>query len=54
MTIDLSTARPHVLHDLRIACLNTYNMKAISLHYDITEQLSDLMVIAICIGMIDK
>jgi len=30
------------LHDLRIACLNTYyNMKAISLHYNITDQLSD-------------
>ena len=44
------------LHDLRIACLNTYyNVKAISLRYNITDQLSDLvMVIAICIGMIDK
>ena len=30
------------LHDLHIACLNTYyNMKAISLHYNITDQLSD-------------
>jgi len=30
------------LHDLRIACLKTYyNMKAISLHYNITDQLSD-------------
>ena len=30
------------LHDLRIACLNTYyNMKAISFHYNITDQLSD-------------
>jgi len=30
------------LHDLRIASLNTYyNMKAISLHYDITDQLAD-------------
>ena len=30
------------LHDLRIASLNTlYNMKAISLHYNITDQLSD-------------
>ena len=30
------------LHDLRIACLNTYyNMKAISLQYNITDQLSD-------------
>ena len=30
------------IHDLRIAYLNTYhNMKAISLHYNITDQLSD-------------
>jgi len=30
------------LHDLRIDCLNTYyNIKAISLHYTITDQLSD-------------
>ena len=30
------------LHDLRIDCLNTYyKMKAISLHYNITDQLSD-------------
>jgi len=44
------------LYDLRIACLHTfYNMKAISLHYNITDQLSDyVMVIAICIGMTDK
>ena len=43
-------------HDLRIACLNTYyNMKAISPHYNITDHVSDkVMVIAICIGMIDK
>jgi len=44
------------LYDLRIDCLNTYyNMKAISLHYNITDQLSDqVIVIAISIGMIDK
>jgi len=43
------------LHDLRIACLNTYyNMKAISINYNITEQVLDnVMVIAIYIGMID-
>jgi len=36
------TFRQPGLHDLRIACLNTYyNMKAISLHYSITDQLSD-------------
>ena len=29
-------------HDLRIACLDTYyNMKAISIYYNITNQLSD-------------
>ena len=57
LEIDLSTARPRPgLHDLRIACLTTYyNMKAISLHYNITDQLSDkVMVIVICIGMIEK
>jgi len=45
-----------VLHDLRIAGLNVYdNMKAISLYYNITDQLMDyVMVIAICIGIIDK
>ena len=43
------------LHDLRIACRNTYdNMKAISLHSNITDQLMDyVMVKAICIGIID-
>jgi len=30
------------IHDLRIAYLNTYyNMKAIALHYNITDQLLD-------------
>ena len=30
------------LHDLLPACLNTYyNMNAISLHFNITDQLSD-------------
>ena len=39
MTIDLSTAGRPGLHDLRMACLNTlYNMKAISFHYNITDQ----------------
>jgi len=42
------------LYDLRF--LNTYyNMKATTLHFNITDQLSDkVMVIAICIGMIGK
>jgi len=55
---DAKEGRPSCpgLHDLRIACLNTYyNIKAIPLHYNITDQLSDqVMVIAICIVMIDK
>jgi len=42
------------LHDLRIACLNTYYfMKDISLLLNILDQLSDkVMVKAICIAMI--
>ena len=42
--IDLSTAHPPVMvfMMIRIACLNTYyNMKAISPHYNITDELSD-------------
>ena len=42
------------LHGLCIACLNTYyNMKAISLHYNITDQLSYYLMV-ICTGMVDK
>ena len=54
-SIDCPSSCPG-LHDLRIACLNTYyNMEAILLYNDITDQLSDMvMVIAICIGMTEK
>jgi len=53
--IELTYRQPALL-SCSAYCLNTYyNMKAISPHYNTTDQLSDkVMVIAIYISMIDK